>query len=51
MARTAAVRAAVLAELRDRAGGCWCFDNAEDPADVTPWLPGRAGAGAVAAVR
>ncbi len=21
------------------------FDNAEDPADVTPWLPGRAGPG------
>ena len=40
---TEAVRSAVLAELRER--GCWLlvFDNAEDPADVTPWLPGGGG--------
>ena len=49
VARTAAVRAAVLAELRNRGRWLLVFDNAEDPADVTPWLPG--GAGPVAAVR
>jgi hypothetical protein len=42
-ARTAAVRAAVLAELRDRGRWLLVFDNAEDPADVTPWLPGGGG--------
>jgi hypothetical protein len=40
VARTAAVGAAVLAELRDRGRWLLVFDNAEDPADVTPWLPG-----------
>jgi hypothetical protein len=49
VARTAAVQAAVLAELRNRGRWLLVFDNAEDPADVTPWLPG--GAGPVAAVR
>jgi hypothetical protein len=38
-----AVRVAVLAELRER--GLWLlvFDNAEDRADVTLWLPGGGG--------
>jgi transcriptional regulator with XRE-family HTH domain len=39
-AGTEAVRAAVLAELRHRGRWLLVFDNAEDPADVTPWLPG-----------
>jgi tetratricopeptide (TPR) repeat protein len=34
------VRAAVLAELRHRGRWLLVFDNAEDPADVAPWLPG-----------
>ena len=38
-----AVRAAVLAELRHRGRWLLVFDNAEDPADVTPWLPGGGG--------
>jgi transcriptional regulator with XRE-family HTH domain len=38
-----AVRAAVLAELRDRGRWLLVFDNAEDPADVAPWLPGGGG--------
>ena len=38
-----AVRAAVLAELRQRGRWLLVFDNAEDPADVTPWLPGGGG--------
>jgi hypothetical protein len=33
----------VLAELRDRGRWLLVFDNAEDPADVTPWLPGGGG--------
>jgi hypothetical protein len=38
-----AVRAVVLAELRDRGEWLLIFDNAETPADVTPWLPGGSG--------
>ena len=37
------VRAAVLAELRQRGRWLLIFDNAETPADVTPWLPGGGG--------
>ncbi len=37
------VRTVVLAELRDRGGWLLVFDNAETPADVTPWLPGGSG--------
>jgi hypothetical protein len=33
---------AVIAELRARWRWLLVFDNAEDPADVTPWLPGGA---------
>ena len=42
-AGTEAVRAAVLATLRER--GLWLliFDNAEKPADITGWLPGGGG--------
>jgi transcriptional regulator with XRE-family HTH domain len=39
-AGTEAVRAAVLAELRHLGRWLLVFDNAEDPADVAPWLPG-----------
>src|SRR5215831_6383377 len=39
-AGTEAVQAAVLAELRHRGRWLLVFDNAEDPADVAPWLPG-----------
>ncbi len=42
-AGTDAVRAAVLAELRHRGRWLLVFDNAEDPADVAPWLPGGSG--------
>ena len=42
-AGTEAVRAAVLAELRHRGRWLLVFDNAQDPADVTPWLPGGGG--------
>jgi TIR domain/NB-ARC domain len=38
-----AVHAAVLAELRQRGRWLLVFDNAETPADVTPWLPGGGG--------
>jgi hypothetical protein len=38
-----AVRAAVLAGLRERGRWLLVFDNAQDPADVTPWLPGGSG--------
>jgi hypothetical protein len=38
-----AVRAAVLGELRGRGRWLLVFDNAEDPADIGPWLPGGAG--------
>ena len=38
-----AVRAAVLAELRQRARWLLIFDNAGAPADVAPWLPGGGG--------
>src|SRR5579872_2474352 len=34
------VRAAVLAELRDRGRWLLVFDNAENPADIARWLPG-----------
>jgi transcriptional regulator with XRE-family HTH domain len=38
-----AVRAAVLAELRQRGRWLLIFDNATAPADVMPWLPGASG--------
>jgi tetratricopeptide repeat protein/NB-ARC domain-containing protein len=37
------VRAVVLGELRERGQWLLVFDNAESPADVTPWLPGGGG--------
>ena len=37
------VRTVVLAELGDRGDWLLVFDNAETPADVTPWLPGGSG--------
>lgn len=37
------VRAVVLAELRARSRWLLVFDNAANPADVTPWLPGGGG--------
>jgi hypothetical protein len=39
-AGTEVVRAAVMAELRQRSRWLLVFDNAEKPADVRPWLPG-----------
>jgi DNA-binding XRE family transcriptional regulator/tetratricopeptide (TPR) repeat protein len=42
-AGTGVVRAVVLAELRARGRWLLVFDNAEDPADVAPWLPGGSG--------
>jgi tetratricopeptide (TPR) repeat protein len=42
-AGTGAVRAAVLADLHQRGRWLLVFDNAENPADVRPWLPGGAG--------
>ena len=38
-----AVRAAVLAELRQRGRWLLVFDNAESPGDVRRWLPGGGG--------
>jgi len=38
-----AVRAAVLGELRERGRWLLLFDNAENPADITGWLPGGGG--------
>ena len=37
------VRATVLAELRGRDRWLLVFDNAENPTDITGWLPGGAG--------
>ena len=42
-AETEAVRAAVLAELRERGSWLLVFDNAVNPGDITPWLPGGTG--------
>jgi transcriptional regulator with XRE-family HTH domain len=42
-AGTEAVRSSVLATLRERGPWLLVFDNAETPADVTPWLPGGGG--------
>jgi transcriptional regulator with XRE-family HTH domain len=42
-AGTETVRAAVLAELRQRDRWLLVFDNAQAPADVAPWLPGGGG--------
>jgi hypothetical protein len=42
-AGTEVVRAAVLAELRERGGWLLVFDNAENPGDITGWLPGGGG--------
>ena len=42
-AGTAAVRAAVLADLHQRGRWLLVFDNAENPADIAGWLPGRGG--------
>ena len=39
-AGTEVVRAVVLAELRERGRWLMVFDNAADPVDVAPWLPG-----------
>ena len=38
-----AVRTAVLGELRERGRWLLVFDNAENPADITGWLPGGGG--------
>ena len=38
-----AVRSAVLGELRERGGWLLVFDNAQDPAGITGWLPGGGG--------
>ena len=37
------VHSAVLGELRERGGWLLVFDNAQDPADITGWLPGGGG--------
>jgi tetratricopeptide (TPR) repeat protein len=37
------VHSAVLAELRERGGWLLVFDNASNPGDITPWLPGGGG--------
>ncbi len=37
------MRAAVLADLRQRSRWLLVFDNAETPADIRPWLPGGGG--------
>ena len=42
-ASTEAVRSAVLGELRERGGWLLVFDNAQNPADITGWLPGGGG--------
>jgi hypothetical protein len=39
-AGTDAVQAAVLGELRERGRWLLVFDNAENPGDITGWLPG-----------
>jgi tetratricopeptide (TPR) repeat protein len=38
-----ALRSAVLGELRERGGWLLVFDNAQDSADITGWLPGGGG--------
>ncbi len=42
-ASTAVLRTAVLAELRDRGRWLLVFDNAQNPTDITEWLPGGGG--------
>ena len=41
--KTEVVRARVLAKLREPGHWLLVFDNAQYPADITPWLPGRGG--------
>jgi hypothetical protein len=42
-AGTGAMREMVLGELRERGRWLLIFDNAEQPADITRWLPGAGG--------
>ena len=42
-AGTEAVRTVVLGELRGRSRWLLVFDNAQNPADITGWLPGGSG--------
>ena len=42
-AGTEVVRAVVLAELRERGGGCWSSTTPRTPPSIRPWLPGGGG--------
>jgi hypothetical protein len=50
-ANTEAVRLAVLGELRERGRWLLVIDNAENPADITEWLPGSSGGHALITTR